>query len=146
MIERQLFKVHASVLAMSGDRFWLVKEAKPEARDKWNLPGGHVEHGESLVGAAARELLEETGLTCPLSGLIGVYSTNQSVRFVFRANAGNQQARSGDEILGVGLFSATDVAEMEADELVAPEMLRQIVLDAWEGKNHPLDLVRHMVP
>ncbi len=40
----------------------LIRRAKPPFEDRLVMPGGHVEIGETLVGAAVRELEEETRL------------------------------------------------------------------------------------
>jgi ADP-ribose pyrophosphatase YjhB (NUDIX family) len=42
--------------------------------DNWAVPGGAVDLGESVAQAAIRETLEESGITCELTGLVGVYS------------------------------------------------------------------------
>ena len=50
---------------------------------KWGLPGGIVDWGEDIPEAAARELIEETGLTMlAVERLVGIYSdTERDPRF-----------------------------------------------------------------
>ncbi|TCJ35896.1 NUDIX hydrolase [Parafrankia sp. BMG5.11] len=40
----------------------------------WAIPGGGVEAGESVSQATTREVEEETGIICEVTGVVGIYS------------------------------------------------------------------------
>jgi 8-oxo-dGTP diphosphatase len=49
----------------------LVRRSHAPGKGVYSLPGGRVEHGESLHTALAREVVEETGLKIEIVGLAG---------------------------------------------------------------------------
>jgi ADP-ribose pyrophosphatase YjhB (NUDIX family) len=40
----------------------------------WSIPGGGLNPGESVADATVREVREETGIDCQVTGLVGIYS------------------------------------------------------------------------
>jgi ADP-ribose pyrophosphatase YjhB (NUDIX family) len=45
----------------------------------WALPGGAIDLGESVTQAAVRETLEESGIECSITGIVGIYSDPKHV-------------------------------------------------------------------
>ena len=58
-IDDCLYRVAIRVLIVQGDKVLLVKEADD---DWWALPGGGVDHGETVESTLVREVEEELGV------------------------------------------------------------------------------------
>ena len=61
------------MIAFDGDRVLMVERGREPLKGFWSLPGGCVETGETLVEAAAREMLEETGLVAEPVAIVEVF-------------------------------------------------------------------------
>lgn len=55
-----LFRVSLKAVILNENRQVLI--VKEHDRDWWDIPGGGLDHGETIKGALARELYEEVGL------------------------------------------------------------------------------------
>lgn len=54
-----------------GGRILIIRRTDNNLR---SIPGGQLELGETLAQAAVREVREETGIECEVTGVIGLYS------------------------------------------------------------------------
>lgn len=68
------------------DRLLLLRRSNTGFMDGWySLPGGHRDAGESVVGAARRECLEEAGVTVEQVEPVVVMPYAEGVDFIFEA-------------------------------------------------------------
>lgn len=76
----------ACVIVNEHDEVLMMQEAKKSCAGKWYLPAGRMEKGETIMQAAEREVLEETGLNVKPTTLLAIESAGGSwVRFVVTA-------------------------------------------------------------
>ena len=64
--------VGVGVVVVREERVLLIRRAKPPRRGEWSLPGGLQKLGETVFEAAAREVMEETGITVQPLAVVGV--------------------------------------------------------------------------
>jgi len=99
----------------------------------WSLPGGVIEEGESVVAAAEREVLEETGVRVEAKGLRGVYVHNFTGDITFSVIC--ELEGEGEQQLVLQKNEVVDAAWMSMDrvERFAPQFIFDIVYQSrWQ--------------
>jgi 8-oxo-dGTP pyrophosphatase MutT (NUDIX family) len=138
----------ASVVERDG-RF-LVVEERPEtgAGLVINQPAGHVEHGETLLEAVARETFEETAWRFTPEYLVGVYvwahpSGNSSyLRVCFGGSISDHEPDSPlDEGIVQAVWLNREELQTRAGQLRSPLVLR-VIDDYLAGERYPLSLLK----
>lgn len=121
-------KVAAGVVVEQEGRILLVRRNHEPAYGRWSFPSGFVDAGETVEGAAAREVLEEAGVEVEIERLLGVYS-RAGHPVVFVAYGGvvrGGEPTAGEEALEVGLFEPDDLPPLAFEHDDA-------IMEAWRS-------------
>ena len=151
MREIQLSRPAATVATIvARDGAFLLVEEETRAGVRLNQPAGHLEAGETLVDAAVRETLEETGYQVAPTALVGIYrwqAPETGATFLRFAFAGEVVAHDARRVLDDGIVRAL---WLTYEELVAREathrspLVLRCVDDYRAGLRRPLDLITEM--
>jgi 8-oxo-dGTP pyrophosphatase MutT (NUDIX family) len=136
--------ITVATIAERDGRFLMIEE-ETRMGVRLNQPAGHVEIGESIAAAAARETLEEAAWQVDPTALVGVYHWQSPlygtyVRFAFAAKP---RRHDPARPLDVGIVRAL---WLTYDEIAAhpmhrsPFVLRSID-DYRAGRRYPLGLI-----
>ncbi|MDA1348939.1 MAG: NUDIX domain-containing protein [Chloroflexi bacterium] len=126
-------KVAVVVLVSMDGGIVLIRRAIEPALGGWSFPAGYVDRGEVVEEAAAREVIEETGLTVKVSGLVDLISfAGETVILAVYAA----------EVIGGALTAGSDSTEVrvfDPDELPALAFPHDIEIVArwrnWTGRS-----------
>lgn len=100
----------------------------------WEMPGGIVEEGESLTGAAIRETKEESGIDIEVVKFCGVFqNVNKSIcNTLFLAKPTGGILTTSPESLEVGFFPIEQALKM-----ITIENFRQRIEYCLDSSKHP---------
>jgi phosphatase NudJ len=143
-------KVTVAAVIEQGGRYLLVEEQTPEGL-RLNNPAGHLDPGESLVEAVAREALEETAHPFSPTHVVGVYlarmqrpHTGEDVSYLRVAFAGTVGALETGRALDTGIVRTLWLtpAEIEAqrDRHRSP-LVARCIADHAAGRRFSLDIL-----
>ena len=141
------FNPHVTVAAVieRNGQYLMVKE-HGEDKVVYNQPAGHLENNESLIEAAIREALEETGWRIRIKSLLGISryiapaNGETYISFSFAAKAIELTQRTLDEGIIEALWLSKAQLQALSSQLRSPLVLNDIA--RFESGQHlPLNFI-----
>lgn len=110
-------KVGVGVAVVEDGKLLLVRRRMNPERGKWSLPAGFVDQGEDPAATAAREALEETGLTVAVEKVLDVFFNppgqgGASIFILYRAKRIEGALQAGDDADAAGFFALDQLPEL----------------------------------
>jgi len=147
-----VWRPHVTVACVvaRGERYLMVEE-EVDGRLVYNQPAGHLDDRETLLQAAVRETLEETGWTIEVEHFLGVHQWRSTehgegvVRFSFAARPlAHDPHRTLDEGIRRAVWLTRAEIAALGERLRSPMVLLSI--DAWlAGRRLPLDVLSSLL-
>ncbi len=146
----RIWKPNTTVAALiERDGKFLLVEEETDVGIRLNQPAGHLDEGESLFAACAREALEETAWHFHPQSLVGIYQWMRPqgdvtyLRFAFAGELGQHEPdrRLDDGILRTVWMTPAELAACR--EHHRSPLVLQCVEDWLSSRRYPLELIRH---
>lgn len=132
-------RVGVGCIVWKGDSVLLIRRGKPPGLGEWSLPGGSQELGETLFEAAAREVLEETGVVArPLAVLTAVDNIVRDaaggIAFHYTIVDVVADWQAGEPLAATDVLDARWATRDEWRALVAWSPLLEVLEMAWAAR------------
>ncbi|MFE6847077.1 NUDIX domain-containing protein [Streptomyces sp. NPDC057686] len=130
-VDRGRVRATASAAAVVRDEQGRVLIVNPVYKERWNLPGGHLEEGELPTAAARREVREETGLDLEIGDLLVIaWVTRAEGSHVFYVFDGPQLSPEQQQAI---TLQESEIAEIRfcRPEDISPSMVPPFALAIW---------------
>ncbi|HAT58086.1 MAG TPA: NUDIX hydrolase [Gammaproteobacteria bacterium] len=141
------FKPNSTVATIiEHDGKLLFVEEIDNNKSVFNQPAGHLEINESLVEAAKREVLEETGHTCNITHYMGLYTftapSNQTTYhrhcFIGASTSYDPNHKLDEGIIGIKWLT---IKELITSKCARSPLVIKCAQDYLNGKRYPLNLI-----
>jgi 8-oxo-dGTP diphosphatase len=138
------YSIGVGGVVLCGNKVLLVRSVQGEAKDEWAIPGGFIEHRETIDVAVQREVFEEAGVKAEIDGLIAarnrVTGGENSAYFVFLSHASTEEAQAdGVEVNEARYFTLAEVETLPRLRALS----RMLAIRALEGKIQVLTFHPH---
>ncbi len=137
----------ATVVEKDGKFLFVEEHTEGVSHTVFNQPAGHVERDETIIQAAIRETMEETGYAIEVDSLVGIYTYTPPMfpdrtyfRFCFLAHITEYfpAAQLDTGIIGPQWMSLEEL--LDSARARSPLVIKA-VQDALSGQKYPLSLI-----